>query len=345
MKTEPFRPTALRFAAATTACLAVSAMAFGQDRGNISVTMFSDYYTVLEHNDPAVNGMNGFWFRRIYLTYDRTLEEGFSARLRLEALSPGDFTTAGSLTTKYKDVYLMHTGERHRAYFGLTPTPAILNYESFHPGYRAVEKTPLDLYMMATTRDTGFGLKSTMGGGTRYWLMVGNDSGTTSETNKGKAFYVTVSRDLSDKVVGEVNLIYADKVGGDHWTTVAGFLGFTGEGYDASLFYGHQTRSISGGPNVDMDVLSFFVGARGNPKSRPFLRVDLMGNPVPGGDTIPYLQLATTANPMLVIFGVDMALSENVHLIPNIEWVTYSGATGPTPSNDLFFRLTVSASF
>ena len=345
MKIEAIRPTALRVAAASAACLAISGMALAQDRGKISIDLFSDYYTVLEHNNPAINGMNGFWFRRIYLTYDREMDDGFAARFRLQAMSAGNFAAAGALGTTFKDLYISHTGENRKFYFGMSPSPATESYEKFHSGYRGIEKTPLDLYGMVSTRDTGIAVQGSFGnGGTRYWGMVGNDSGVGQENNKGKAFYLTLNRELSESMTGEVNMVYADKPGGDHWTTLAGFLGFTGEGYDASLFYGHQARSIGGGPDVIMDVLSFFVAGRGSGNSSPFLRIDLMGNPVPGGNNIPYLSLATTANPMLFIVGVDMTLSSNVHVIPSLGWVTYQGGA-PNPSNDLIFRLSLNAKF
>ena len=73
---------------------------------------------------------------------------------------------------------------------------------------------------------------------------------------------------------------------------------------------------------MNLGVLSFFVAGRGNVKSRPFLRADTPADQVPGGDSISYLKLATTAKPTLFIGGVDLTFGRSVHLIANIERAT-----------------------
>ncbi len=327
-------------------CLALAATASAQDEGKLSITVFNDAYFVSNHHDSSVNGMSGFWFRRIYLTYDRELEGGFAARIRFEAASPGDFTTDDKLATKIKDAYLSHTGAGGTAYFGLTNNPLIGSYEPYHKGYRAVEKAPLDLFKMSASRDTGIGFKGHLGDKTDYWLMVGNDSGTGSETNKGKAFYLNINNKLAPNVDLNVTTVYLDKDGTDHWTTVAAFLGFKGDKFEGSLFYGHQARSIAAGPDVSLDVVSVYLASQVSDTVKPFFRADFVNGAVPDADKITYLKLATTASPSLFIFGVDMKLSESVNVIPSFEWVTYSNPTvGPTPNSDLIFRLTVVTKF
>lgn len=290
--------------------------------------------------------MSGFWFRRIYMTYDQKLEDGFAARMRLEAASPGDFSTDSKLTTKFKDAYLSYTGEGGTGYFGLTINPLIGSYESYHQGYRAIERTPLDLFKMSPSRDTGVGFKGVMGEKTKYWLMVGNDSSTGSETNKGKAFYLNFSHELAPQFDLSVTGVYVDKAGSDHWTTASAFLGYKGDSFEGSLFYGHQTRSIAAGPDVSLDVVSVYLATQTSEKTKPFFRVDFVNGAVPGADKIAYLSLSPDASPSLFIVGVDMTLSENINLIPVIEWINYSNPTaGPTPGTDLVFRLSVIAKF
>jgi hypothetical protein len=36
--------------------------------GKLSGYLFGDYYMVSQHHNPAIKGMNGFWFRRVYFT-------------------------------------------------------------------------------------------------------------------------------------------------------------------------------------------------------------------------------------------------------------------------------------
>jgi len=327
-------------------CLALVATATAQEEGKLSFIVFYDAYSVLDHHDTAVNGLSGFWFRRIYLTYDQKLEDGFAARMRLEAASPGDFSTDSKLTTKFKDAYLSYTGEGGTGYFGLTINPLIGSFEGYHKGYRAIERTPLDLFKMSPSRDTGVGFKGFMGDKTKYWLMVGNDSSTGSETNKGKAFYLNLSHELAPQFDLSATAVYVDKAGSDHWTTVAAFLGYKGDNFEGSLFYGHQARSIAAGPDVSLDIVSLYLATQTSETAKPFFRADFVNGAVPGADKIAYLSLSPDASPSLFIVGVDMKLSENVNLIPSFEWVTYSNPTaGPTPGTDLVFRLTVVAKF
>ena len=265
--------------------------------------------------------------------------------LNFEAASPGDFTTDDKLYTKFKDAYLSYHGEGGTGYFGLTINPLIGSYEKYHKGYRGYERTPLDVFKMSGSRDTGVGFKAYLGDKTKYWVMVGNDSSVGSETNKGKAFYLNLNHELASGLDLNATAVYADKAGSDHWTTAAVFLGYKGDKIEGSLFYGHQARSIAAGPDVTLDVISVYISARGS-DVRPFFRADFVNGAVPGAGKIKYLKLADTASPSLFLVGVDMKLSENVHLVPNVEWVTYSHPTaGPTPGTDMFFRLSVIAKF
>lgn len=91
---------------------------------------------------------------------------------------------------------------------------------------------------------------------------------------------------------------------------------------------------------------SVAVAAHTSDSVKPFFRADFVNGAVPGANKIKYLKMATTASPSLFIVGVDMKLSENIHLIPNLEWVSYSNPTsGSTPSTDMFFRISVIAKF
>ena len=51
--------------------------------------MFGDFYYFGQHHDPAWEGQQAFWFRRIYFTFDYTFTPKLTTRLRLEANSDG----------------------------------------------------------------------------------------------------------------------------------------------------------------------------------------------------------------------------------------------------------------
>src|SRR5512139_1250635 len=65
--------------------------------GKFSGLMFGDYYlydkwhqdTISSSNTNSVQKQQGFWFRRLYFTYDLQLNEKFTTRFRIEMNSNG----------------------------------------------------------------------------------------------------------------------------------------------------------------------------------------------------------------------------------------------------------------
>ncbi len=85
--------------------ISIAQVAIG-DQAELSGRVYSDYYWMTQHHNENIEGKNGFWFRRIYATYDRDLADGFSTRLRLEMNSTGDFVSSSDMVPYIKDAYL-----------------------------------------------------------------------------------------------------------------------------------------------------------------------------------------------------------------------------------------------
>jgi hypothetical protein len=94
-----------------------------QTSGKLSGHLFGDYYLVSQHHNPDIKGMNGFWFRRVYFTYDQKTGERTAIRFRFEMNSPGDFKTADTLDPYVKDAYLQYTSGKTQYLLGLIPPP------------------------------------------------------------------------------------------------------------------------------------------------------------------------------------------------------------------------------
>lgn len=75
-----------------------------QAQGSIKGYMVGEYYSVLDHNNKDLKGMNGFWFRRIYFTFNNNLTDNISMRLRFE-MNSESFGSA-TLGAVVKDAYL-----------------------------------------------------------------------------------------------------------------------------------------------------------------------------------------------------------------------------------------------
>ncbi|HYK00629.1 MAG TPA: hypothetical protein VE974_02655 [Thermoanaerobaculia bacterium] len=286
----------------------------------ISGLVIGDYYTVVSHHDEEAEGMNGFWIRRGYLTFDRTLSDDLSARLRFEVNSPGDFRTSANIEPYVKDAWVKWRARPALdVMVGMMPTPAFENVERLW-GYRSIEKTPLDLQRMASSRDLGVGI---MGGSGRlkYHVVAGNGSNTGAETNEGKKVGGAVSLAPSKGTFFELYADTEDRPGDADRSTLQGFAFWQNDRARAGLQYAHQTRDDTG----DLDVASVFAVYNLNDTYALIARIDRMFDPNPEGDRIPYLPFDPTRESTLFLAGLDWKLHKNLSIIPNVEYVQYAG--------------------
>lgn len=108
--------------------------------GEIKGYMFGDYYYVVNHHNPQIKDRNGFWFRRIYFTYDNNLNEKIKMRLRFEMNSAGDFTSNEKLKAAVKDAYLSYKTKGQQIMFGIVSTPTWGHNIEKIWGYRSLKK-------------------------------------------------------------------------------------------------------------------------------------------------------------------------------------------------------------
>lgn len=343
----------MRRAILVMAVLAIAAPAGAQtlpdwlEGTEVSVLFFGDAYWMAEHHDPAVEGENGFWIRRIYLTLDHRISERFDAQLRLEANSPGDFSSADRLDPFVKDAWLRWNGERTDVIAGLSSTPTWGLIEGFW-GYRAVEKTPLDLQRMGAARDLGLALKGSFAAGERfrYHAMVGNGSGVGGETNEGKKAMLSLGFHPSPSVFAELYGDFEDRSGDEERTTLQGFVGWRWARGRAGLQLAHQQRDLAAGTSRDLDLASVFAVVQIGPRLNALARVDRMFDPNPEGPRIAYLPFSPRAESTFALAGLEIVLDEAVSVIPNVEALFYDATDGgEDPDSTLVPRVTLSVRF
>ena len=159
---------------------------FKPGSGSIDGYMINEYYSALQHHDPDVDGRHGFWFRRIYFTYNNALSDTIKMRFRLETSSPGKFGESATLDPFVKDAYLSFKIGQSSLIAGIQGPPSFEQVEGVW-GWRPLEKTPLDLYKWTSSRDFGIALK---GGKTFvYHFMFANGSSNKAEVDKGKKIF------------------------------------------------------------------------------------------------------------------------------------------------------------
>jgi hypothetical protein len=308
--------------------------------------MFGDYYYMASAFDSTKKNMNAFQFRRIYITADYTISDNFSSRFRMEA-DQGEITNNGKITTMVKDAWLQWKDifQGSNMIFGIAPTPAFDVSEGAW-GHRYLEKTIMDLNGIVPSRDLGIALKGKFDdkGTVKYWLMAGNNSGNSPETNKDKRFYGLLEFNPSE------NLLIT--VYGDY----AAYPDIANNSTDAFVGAGFINYREKG---------KFSIGAEG------FIRSQQNGYTPPGGtlgslsslgiSVWAYANLSETAQIVgrfdtfdpntnsasnldrknLILAGIQFNPTSKVSITPNVEIFTYQ-ANSPNggDSSDIIPRMT-----
>ena len=243
----------------------------------ISGLVYGDYYYVASSHRDDLEGQNGFWIRRLYLTYDHTLSKSFSLRARLEANGKGDFRSTGVNTPYVKDLWLKWGFGRHSLTFGMAPTANIDFVDGFQ-GYRSIEKNPFDLYRWDSSRDLGVVVQGGLGeqARTRYSFQLGNGSGTGSEVDQSKSVRGQVVHRFAGGLVLEGYADWQDRPDGRDVSTLEAFAGWQAKTWRASLQYGRQERREAGPDraNLSLDFLSAFAAVKVSGKATLVGRVD-----------------------------------------------------------------------
>lgn len=320
--------------------------AFAQNadkKGTFSGRVYSDIYYMLSNHNEDLEGQNGIRFRRIYATYEYTFTDAVSTRLRLEMDNVGDFTTAEKMAPVVKDAYLKWDTGQHAFYAGIAGSPTWGVVEDVW-GYRSMEKTPLDLQGLGSSRDFGLAAKGVLdnSGRLNYHAMIGNGNSNSSESDKGKKMMLSLSYQLTGQLVIEAYGDYESRDGTDDVYTWQGFMAYQSDALVVGGMYAAQSNT---GNNADvLDIASAFTHFKLGDKTKGVLRVDHMFSPNPAGSGIDYLPFSPIAESTLLIAGVDIQPIQNVHIMPNVETVFYTNtepANVEDPATDIQPRLTL----
>jgi len=314
------------------------------DGGKLSGLAFGDYYWMAQNHSDNIEGNNGFWIRRIYLTYDLEISDSFSARLRFEMSNPGDFTTSAKMSPTVKDAYLKWHNDTQQILVGISSTPTFGLTEHVW-GYRSVEKSPQDLFSFGSSRDFGIAAKGQLdeAGKFHYHFFFGNGNGNKSEINKGKKFMFSLSYDVTDNIVVQGYGDYNDQTGDQESYTLQGFAAYRSDRLTVGALYSYQEQTnIVGSQNYDKNLVSIFTNFGISEKVKGYLRADHLFDYYLGGSTNSYIPFASNAEPTFLVGGIDLSMDKNVHLMPNIEAIAYGeNSVGQTPDTDLIPRLTL----
>ncbi|MFP4081988.1 MAG: hypothetical protein ACLFVG_04425 [Candidatus Aminicenantes bacterium] len=318
--------------------------------------MFADYYYVASHHsgptdEGGVEGRHGFWLRRIYFTAENKLADNIKVRLRLEMSSPGKFPfdSSDKVSAVVKDAYLSCKTGRQELFFGIVSTPTFGHHIEDIWGYRSLEKTPLDLMKMASSRDFGIGLKGSLDEGktVNYYILFGNGASNRGETDKGKKIYGSLAfkpvRGLTLEAYGD----YEYQKDHKSYYVIQGFGAFQGNWGRIGAMYArrHFDQEETG---YDFDLISGFVVVKAAKDVDVIARCDRMfGEGFEDhfkGDGVSYVPFANRPGAPFNLFigGISWEAAKNIWLIPNIKYVFYDDPdVGEKPSKDIYTNMTV----
>ena len=324
---------------------------FGQNKsegsGKFSGYMFGDYYHVTKNHNPDIKDQHGFWFRRIYFTYDYSIDESWSTRLRFEMAQTGDFVSKNAINPVVKDAWLRYKFSGQSVYIGISSTPTYEIIENTW-GYRSVEKTPLDLYKISSSKDFGIALKGKLDkdGIMNYHIMYGNGSSNKDENEKGKSGMLSLSADFKNGLVIEAYGDYTTQTGKNDVYILQGFVFYKKDIFKFGMQYSNVTSRIPDGEDQLFRLASVFVVCNLSDNLSLLGRVDKTFDVNSKVDEIDYIPLDPTSEFVLAILGLDWHPIKNVKVIPNFEFITYSrNNLGLIPQDDLFSRITFFWSF
>jgi hypothetical protein len=308
----------------------------------ISAYAFGDYYFVLKQHKAELEDQNGFWLRRIYLTYDADISDKLKARARLEMNSDGKFaTTAATLNAFVKDAYVSYQFlPLHALTLGIQEHLSFANVEKFY-GFRHVEKTALDLYKVRDSRDFGLSLKGNFDDAKKftYTVMFGNNSSYRQETNKQKALNARLTFAPNANWLFEVygDMVQVDAVKKD--TLLSAFAGFQCDWGRVGVNYVTRSLEETGKADADFSLIQTFAVAKFGKKFEALLRYDQTFDTQPSGQD-SYLIIEKGYKTSLVVAGLGWNIHPKFQIMPNIKMVSYKENKGVKPGSDTYFNVT-----
>jgi len=308
--------------------------------------MINEYYTVLTHHQSELEGNHGFWFRRIYFTYDNSLSSKIEMRLRFEMNSPGDFVSKTTLIPVVKDAYLNFKWQNQAIRVGIQSPPTFDQIEDIW-GYRSLEKTPLDLLKIRSSRDFGVAIKGSMDKERKvtYTLMYGNGSSNKAETNQGKIIYGRLGFHPVAGLYLEIYSDYETPVHNRKSYVYQGFVAYQGSwGRIALQLSNKQVRQ--GSRSFNLGIISVFTILRAGERIEVIGRYDHTGgngfNENFFGQRIAYIPMEVNVQPRLIIGALSWNVAKNIWIIPNLKYVFYhQDQSKEKPEEDLYANLTL----
>lgn len=341
--------------------------------GKVWGYVFGDYFYKL-HADSEDRGngeysklkesTNSFELRRVYLGYDYSISERFSAELLLSNEKNYDASSNRTVFIKAANLRWRNFLPNNDLIIGQCASPAWGFITEKVWAYRSVEKTILDQRKLGNSNDLGLTLqgKLDLAGSIGYNIMIGNGTGAKVESNEFKKVYGEVYfKFLDQKLILDVYEDYEltqDKPYKKSKLTAKVFLAYQSPKLTAGIeFFTQKQQNYttytdtvlgqSSQANISPFGAAFFIrGAVVKDQLSFFARADVYDPDSDYHADYVYPKSYSAYNTeMFSVLGLDYTPNKNVHFIPNIWHALYQSrlknATGKAVSDyDLVLRFT-----
>jgi hypothetical protein len=331
---------------------------FKPGSGELKGYMIGEYYYIIDHHtgnfkdvEDGIKGRSGFWFRRIYFTYNNTLSDTVKMRLRMEMASTSNLLSSSTLVPFVKDAYLSWKFAGSTSLVaGIQSPPSFAQVEDIW-GYRSLEKTPLDLYKWTSSRDFGISIK---GGDTAlYQVMFANGSSNKSEADNGKKLYGSLGYSSGGFFVEGMAQYEKAKLSGNDDIIAQGFAAYQGDWGRVGAQYSYRDyKDNDKDKSYKYSLVSIFAVFKAGEKIELIARWDgTMGDGWEEswkGSGVSYVPFADYHKFNFFIGAISWQAHKNVWIIPNVKFTTYSENDSlpsigdyEKPGNDVYANITL----
>ena len=308
-------------------------------------------YAVKVHADSLKRGstqysnipknFSSFDLRRVYLGYDYTFNEKFSAELLLA--HEGNYDAAGNRTVfikaanlRWKNIYKyadLVAGQMS------TPTYSLMMEKIW--GYRSIEKTIADMRRIGVSNDVGIALQGRFdsAGVVGYNVMVGNGAASKPETDLFKKFYLNLYAKLfKQHLIIDLNGDYERIQNapfhknkstvklGVAWQQPQFTIGAEAFSQFQQNFYAVKKTPTAPDENMDAAAtgLSFFAkGSIKKDKLNYFIRYDSYNPDSKFNTGYTYATAYPSSKESFVTAGIDFMPYKSIHIMPNVWYNHY----------------------
>ena len=285
--------------------------------GKVSARIYTHFNYSLDHDNPST----AFEVRRAYFGYKRSLDDHFSAEVKLDIGSIDDQSEFSLIRryTYFKNAYLSYQKWNVKTWFGLMDMLQFKVQEKFW-GYRYLYKSYMDEYRFGSSADLGAGIQYSPSEKITADLVFSNGEGYKNlQFDKIYRVGAGITVNPVDRLT--LRAYYTIHTSESHQMIFSGFAGYRMENLRIGAEYNHQLnyKFNEGHNRYGYSVYSTYTFTD---KWEVFARYDqLYSNTLPE-EEVPW-NLADDGS--AIIAGIQYTPIRYVHLSLNYQdWVEYA---------------------